>query len=93
MAISSQYMSASNDRSGQAVIDFCQRVADGLDAAGNCPCCATVLNVEFSIQGVRVSCPTGCFCFDFRRDLRGAFVSGLLDFPVQGQETALRTLA
>jgi hypothetical protein len=75
-------MGASEDYSGQAIMDFCQRVADGLEAAGNCPVCAVAVQVTFSLHGVEVRCPTGCFRFDCNRDAHtGTFVSGWLDFP------------
>ena len=68
----------------QGIQDLCRLIADGLQAAGNCPCCSAVLQVTMSAQGAAVSCPSGCFRFNCHRDPHtGAFVTGLLDFPGQ----------
>lgn len=84
---------ASKDSAGQAVMDYCQRVADGLTAAGDCPCCASTVHVTFFIEGIQVKCSTGCFCFEFRRNQQGDFVSGQLNFPGNKAEGSLQTLA
>ncbi len=77
-------MAALDDRVGQEVMQLCERIADGLQAVGNCPCCSAVVEFRRAAGRFEVRCPSGCFKFDFLRDHRtGAFVSGLLDLPGQ----------
>jgi hypothetical protein len=77
-------MAALDDRVGREVMQLCERIADGLQAAGNCPCCSAVVEFRRAAGRFEVFCPSGCFKFDFLRDHRtGAFVSGLLDLPGQ----------
>ena len=79
-----------NERDLQAIQRLCQQIADGLQAAGGCPCCSASLQAKVNLEAVDVTCPSGCFRFSYRRDpLTGAFVSGSLDFP--GQNSTIAT--
>jgi hypothetical protein len=77
------------ERESQAIQELCRQIADGVRAAGDCPCCLSAVQVSLSIQEIAVTCPTGCFRFTYRRDPHtGDFVSGLLDFPERDQPRA-----
>jgi hypothetical protein len=79
------------DRESQAIQELCKQIADGVRAAGDCPCCLTAVRIAMSTQDIEVACPTGCFRFVYRRDPHtGAFVSGLLDFPKSDNSVTLR---
>ena len=66
----------------QGIEELCRQIAEGLQLLPDCPCCSADLLLKMANQTVEVSCPSGCFHFECRRDrLTGAFVTGLLDFP------------
>jgi hypothetical protein len=82
------------ERDSHAIQDLCRQIADGMQAAGACPRCAVDLQAAITLQAVEVRCPSGCFCFSYRRDpLTGAFVSGVLDFPSQSGAMQSKHLA
>ncbi len=72
----------------EGIQELCRQIADGLQTGLHCPCCSATLQVTMAIHGLEVSCPSGCFRFDCRRDPHtGTFVSGLLDFPASQGST------
>lgn len=73
----------------EGIQELCRQVADGLDAVPDCPCCSAKLQVTLAKEGAVVSCPSGCFRFECRRESHsGAVVTGVLEFP--GQACGLR---
>ncbi len=68
---------ARNDEQRSAIQLVCDRIADDKLTEAACPLCSAALRIHDTPNLFDVTCPKGCFNYDFHRDPKdGAFLHG-----------------
>jgi hypothetical protein len=81
LLVITQARRAAQDALGSAVQTLCRRIAQEHLSSATCPKCENALNIIDSPGLFDVTCPSGCFTYNFHRDPKsGEFLHGHVFF-------------
>ncbi|MEZ6138682.1 MAG: hypothetical protein R3C53_27675 [Pirellulaceae bacterium] len=81
LLVITQARRAAQEALGRAVQTLCYRIAHEQRTSASCPKCQNALNIIDGPRLFYVTCPSGCFTYDFHRDPKsGEFLHGHVFF-------------